>query len=348
MLDEREFGNDLVEGAHRRRGDVVLTTELDPEGRGACGQDGLDEAIQRTGMFHAQWRRGVARIAHQIVAPAFPEDVGVGALRIGKHRDPAVERGERTPFGGGDARVPGRPQCRLGNGPTSVLHQGERSDGIDHRYLDELPFTGAFTMEQRGKDRVHESEARHLVGDEVRGQRWPASLELHGVGHTRGGLDHIVVGRSVAMRRGRWPTVGLAHHDVGFHRRDGRVVEAEPGERRRAQVGDEHIARRSDAQEGVAASRVLQVEAHIALVAQQVERHTAEPTLGAGAHDAVGVATCIFDADHIGTEVAQDLGGVRPHHYRGEVEDAYTVQWALLGKFVHGTKSACPCGWRTE
>jgi hypothetical protein len=132
------------------------------------------------------------------------------------------------------------------------------------------------------------------------------------------------------VRAVRREPVSLAVDDVRTYCGYRVVVEAEARERCRSQVGDEGVARGGDAQQRVFAVGVFEVERDVALVAQQVQGDVGELAVRAGSHAPVDVAAGGFDGQDVGAEVAEDLGGERPHHDRGEVQHAHAVErpWA--------------------
>src|SRR6185503_169396 len=67
---------------------------------------------------------------------------------------------------------------------------------------------------------------------------------------------------------------------------------------------------------------LLQVQNHRALVAVDVEEDRAHARMAERPRLPDHVAVGRLDLDHVGAEVGEDLRRVRPHHDRGEVEDA--------------------------
>jgi hypothetical protein len=134
----------------------------------------------------------------------------------------------------------------------------------------------------------------------------------------------------------------LTHDHVGTHLAQVVVRQAQPSQGRRAQVGHDDVARGDQPEHGLAPVCVLQVEAHVALVAQQVQGNPGHTVLGTFAHHPVGVTAGVLDADDIGAEIAQDLGGERPHHHRRDVDDANAGERAG-GTCCAGTCCAGTC-----
>ena len=197
-----------------------------------------------------------------------------------------------------------------------MLDQRKRGERIDHRDLHELALAGAFTMKECSKHRIDKREPGDLVGNQRWHKCWRAGLQREGVRDPRVGLDHIVIRGTIRVGRIRWPTVRLTHHDVGPHRAHRVVGEAEAAERCGPKVSDEHIAGRRDPKKRIAARRVFQVEAHVAFIAQQVQRNARHPALRSGTHDAIGVTMRFLHRNDVGTEVAHDLRRVGAHHHR--------------------------------
>ena len=220
-----------------------------------------------------------------------------------------------------------------------MLDQCERRERIDHRHLNELPFAGALTMKQCGEHCVHNGETGHLVGHQGWGQRRGTALTLERIGDSCTRLNHVVVGRLVRVDPIGWPTMRLAHHDVGTHLAYRCIVKPQPSQRSRTQVRHHHIARCRNAQERIAPGHTFEVETNVAFVAQQVQRDARHSAARSGSHDAIGIAAGFFDSDDIGAKVAQDLRGIWPHHHRREVENTHTRQRANSDGVSHGNES---------
>ena len=212
-----------------------------------------------------------------------------------------------------------------------MLGQHERLHRFHHRHLQPLPFAGAVAVVQCGEDGVDDGQATHLVGHDRRGDRRFAVAEEERVGQTGSRLDDIVVGGPVGVGSIGGPSLRLAEDDLRIAGTHIVVGETQPPERARSQVGDDDVARLGQAQKRLAAIGVLEIERDVAFVAQQVQRHPGELRVRAGAHEAIGVAGDVLDADDVGAEVAEDLRGQRTHHHRGQVEHPHIREGTTHG-----------------
>ena len=266
--------------------------------------------------------------ARQILAPDGSEKRHpvVGGVR--QHRDMPVGGRRRFATAREQARVARLRQRRIEAQAAQVLGHGERHHGFQHRYLDMLALAAALAMKQRRQHRVDHRHAGGLVGDQAGREVRLFAIMADQRGHAAGGLDHVVERRPVGVRPILTEAGGHAVDDVRLDRGDRRIAQAQALDRLDAHVVHQHVDTGDQPEHGVAAGRALQVDRDRALVAvdREVDRtHAAVPRHAVGTYQ---VALQAFDLDHVGTVVAEDLGGQRAQHHRGEVQYANPGQGA--------------------
>src|SRR6266851_2712061 len=132
----------------------------------------------------------------------------------------------------------------------------------------------------------------------------------------------------VAERPARAEAGNCGEDDVGFYLAQAVEVERQRAQYRGRQIGDDDIGRRDELPDDLAALRRSRVQGHAALVAVHREEHRAA-ALGSSANrdeGAVLAAADPLDADHLGTEIAQQRGAERPRDIAAEIEDANPVE----------------------
>ena len=212
-----------------------------------------------------------------------------------------------------------------------VAHH-ELRERLEHRHLDRLAAAGALRIEDGGQQRDRRLQPHRAVGQrDRRVARLGATLLREQRGDADGPLNQVVVRGLAGVRAVFAVTEGADVDDLRIHRRHRVVTQAEPRHRLRADVVDQRIATRRQTQAGIAALGLLEVEDDRALVAVQVHRHRAHAGVAHRADGAQVVAGRRLDLDDVGTQVAERLRGVRPHHHGGQVENAQAVQRALRG-----------------
>src|SRR5690606_32563952 len=106
----------------------------------------------------------------------------------------------------------------------------------------------------------------------------------------------------------------------------------------------QHIGTLGQAQAGLATRVGLQVEHDRALVAVQMQIQGAHARIAHGPHRAHVVPRRGLDLDHVGTQVTEDLRGIRPHDNRTQIENADARQRAALPccrRFSHDASGYC-------
>src|SRR6266850_1255506 len=92
--------------------------------------------------------------------------------------------------------------------------------------------------------------------------------------------------------------------------------------RLRTNVVDQHVRLCREREAGLARRVLLQVERDRALVAVGIEEDRAHARIPEWPGVADDIALERLDLDYLCAEVAEDLGRVRPHDDRGQIENA--------------------------
>src|SRR5215475_12340083 len=106
------------------------------------------------------------------------------------------------------------------------------------------------------------------------------------------------------------------------------VIEAEFTHRLRPHGCYEDIRAVDQVEQYISLVFALQIERDAAFVAVQVEKRSAHSAVAERREVARNIAFRRFDLDYIGAHVAQNLGRIRPHHNRGQIDDANACQRA--------------------
>src|SRR6266850_758424 len=96
--------------------------------------------------------------------------------------------------------------------------------------------------------------------------------------------------------------------------------------RLRTNVVDQHVRLCREREAGLARRVLLQVERDRTLVAVGIEEDRAHARIPEGPGVADDIALERLDLDYLRAEIAEDLGRVRAHDDRGEVQDADPMQ----------------------
>src|SRR4029453_2037383 len=247
-------------------------------------------------------------------------------VRVRHHREVAVLGLEGAPPPGEDALVPRALQGRDEGLAVQMLHHHVGDHALHHGDLDGLALARALAVEERGEHRRQHGEGARLVGDDgrhVAGLAHDGSLER---GEAGGGLDHVVVRGFFPVGPGRPEALGRAVDEPRIDGMEGRVVEAEPGGRRGAEIVEHGVRGGGELEEGRPAARLLEIEHDAPLVAVAGEKEGAHPRVPRGTEPARGVALRRLDFDDVGAEVTQGLGRPWPEHDRGHVDDPHAVE----------------------
>ena len=224
---------------------------------------------------------------------------------------------------------------------VQVLDHHVGGHRLEHRHLDRLAFPGARAVVERREHRGEHGERAGLVGDDGRHvARLAGERRLERREPARR-LDHVVVGRLVAVRPRRAEAVGRAVDEPGIHGANGFVLEAEPRRRLRAEIVHHHVRGLGEPEQRLPARLVLQVEDDAALVAIAREEERRHPRMARGPEPARRVALRRLDLDHVGPHVAQHLRRPRPEHDRGDVEYPNSREWSRHGLTPSGRSAVC-------
>ncbi len=314
-----------VQFQHRRHRDAVLRADLGPlfggQRRGAFG-DQLGQCL----VVGAVDRVTVdSRVLGQFRPPGGVEEVAEVLRVVGDHAGHAVLGVHGLVPGVHRRAETGRALRGLERVPGQVLDEVERDQRVGHRDLDPLALAGLVAVHQRREDGVGDGQGGDLVADDGRQVDRLAQRAVRDVDQAGSGLHGLVVGgvaRAVGVAA---EALRVGVDEAGVPRGDVGVVHAEPAQRTRAHVRDQHVGGVDQLERLLALLLVLQVEGDTALVAVhvQVERRHARrrPELA----DPHGVGRGL-DLDHVGAEVAEDLRGVRAHDHRRKVDHANAVQ----------------------
>ena len=215
-----------------------------------------------------------------------------------------------------------------------------RSDHrIKQRHGDELSAPGLLPLQQCEQDALHEMHTGRVVGKGGTGKR----KRHRRVGSARHHAAHRLRQNVLTALVG----IGSGEPIAGAHRidqpriepRERFVAEAHAVHHAGAEVADDNIAPLDQPQRGVARLRLARVEDDRALVAvERAEHRPDEPrriVRDGSARQIAGARP--LDLDHVGAVISQHLGGARPHHHLGEVDDLDAVERQRLG--VHACTS---------
>jgi hypothetical protein len=261
-----------------------------------------------------------ARVLHDLrLARKFEEPLPV-RVRIRQQRQKTVQRavgpaGRRTHW-----RITHRADRRLERMAPLVFEHVERGHRLEHRDIDLLALAAAQAVQQRQHDCVGGMHATDLVGNDGRNEPGLATDHLLQHRQARGGLDDVVVGRAPAIRALVAIAGDMAVDQCGVLRRQGRVVQAEPVGRRRAQRMQQHIGATEQALQHGPTLRALEVDHDAALAAVAGHEEGAHAWRAAWPDRAREVAFGRLELDHLGTHVAQILAGQRAEDHRGDLQ----------------------------
>ena len=201
--------------------------------------------------------------------------------------------------------------------------------------LDLLAAPGVPPVLDRGQDADDDVQRGVLVGDADPGGGGRLTRPSGQVEHPGHGLDeHVLPGPGHI--RARLAVAGGADED------DGRVAlgellvaQAEAAHHAGAEVLHHDVELAGQRQDSLAGGLVLQVGGHAALVAVEGEER-----VGLAVRVPVGdppvpapLPLRPLDLDHVGAEVAEDLGGQRSLHERGEIQDPEVAERTSLRRF---------------
>ena len=230
------------------------------------------------------------------------------------------------------ARVAGRPQRGLEAGAHQVVAEHALHQRFEHRHLDRLAFAAAQPVDQRPEHGVDQAQARVAVGHRHRDVARPLGAgALEQAGDARHAL-HQVVERGLGRIGAVLAETDPANVDDGrVGRGHGFVRQPQSRHRGRPHVVDEDVGVLGQPEHGIAPGGLLQVEHDAALVAVVLLEDAAHAGAARRADPAHDVAFGGFDLDHVGTHVAEDLGGEGAHQIAGQVEHPDAVQWCQVG-----------------
>ncbi len=222
---------------------------------------------------------------------------------------------------------------------VEVLRQVEGGDALEHRHLHELTLAGPLPVEQGRQDGLGHEVSADLVGDQA-GQQARGGVAVRpveDVGHARGRLDQVVIGRLSGVGARRAIAGAVDVDDVRPDRLDRVVVQRQSLQPLVPHRGGEHVGGLDQPPQRLGRLRLAQVQQHRALVAVDghVDRakvvrravgHVPRP-----AHDiapAAPAAARELHLDHVRAQVRQHLGRIGAEHHTGHVDDADALQRA--------------------
>ena len=212
-----------------------------------------------------------------------------------------------------------------GGGVFGHLPRQKTHHRVEHRDIDELPFTGMGALKKRRSDRKRRGDAGGDVGHRKAGTHrsvdWLAG-ERHQARHC---LDLAVEACGAALGAGAAKARDAAVDEPGVDLRELRPAHAAPLEHAGAKVLADHVDLGSQALDDFAGRRLGQIKRHAALVG--IDRHPGRTQLtfrpfGAGARQPHRVALNRLDLDDIGPLDGELEGAKRPGQIVGEIEDA--------------------------
>ena len=219
-----------------------------------------------------------------------------------------------------------RPVRRIEHPAGQMLAHGDRGKPFEHRHIDALAFTAACAVIQRGGDGIGDLQANDAVGQDHRcvARRLRAAL-LHQPGNTGHALDQIVICRTGGIGSALAETHRADIDDARIDRAQIVVPQTQACHRPRPDIVDQHIGPARHAQQRVAPLRLLQIydDRPLTAVGAEIKMPHAWAAHGAGLPHHVAVRR--LDFDHIRAVIAENLGGIRPHHNTGQIKNAHTL-----------------------
>ena len=211
---------------------------------------------------------------------------------------------------------------------------------FEHGCFDGRALPRAVAVRDAGKDGERKMQARDLVADD--GGKIPRPSLCVGIerGEARDALDDVIV-------CGRIGAGAFAAEARGKRIDEARIFGAqrfvgEPEFRRRlgAHVVHDDVGILREAADDGLAFGIFQVDGDGAFVAVDAHEGRAHGGGAAGTRGAIEIALGRLDLDHVGAEIAQDLGGIGAEHDRGEIDDLEAFE-----KVIHrGLPSLSPWG----
>ncbi|MCY1225839.1 hypothetical protein D3C81_959840 [compost metagenome] len=273
---------------------------------------------------------GEARVVvHQARLADHLEELAPLLVVVDQHADVAVPGAVRAAVVVEDARIAARADGRVEGQAAHVVAQHELRHGLEHRHVDGLACAGALAVEQSCRHGIGRGERDDAIGDGARRiARHVGTCAPGERGNGHGALDQVVIGGLGGVRAALAIAVDTDVQDARVDLGDLFVAEVQACHGLRAHVVDQHIGIGGEAQQRFAPGGLLQVQHDAALAAIDVQEDAGHAVVAAGAHITHGVAGGRLDLDHVGAEVAEDLGGVRSHQDGGHVDDADPLQGA--------------------
>ena len=203
--------------------------------------------------------------------------------------------------------------------PEHVWKAGQQR--VEHRDIEVVAPTGLLAAIERHGDAAEPHEGGGNVGG--RDERHDRLAVVAEVDADRAGigLDRQVVRRQVAARAGLAEGADRGVDDPRVHRRDGRVVHAEPLDHAGAERFDEHVGRLGQREQCRALVRVLEVQHHALLAAVHVPEERGVPALFQPDVPAGIALAGRLDLDHLGAVVRHHHREQRPGQELRQVED---------------------------
>lgn len=182
-------------------------------------------------------------------------------------------------------------------------------------------------MHEAGADRADGGEADDTIDQCVRHIARHAVTGLRHQSRQRGGaLDQIVIGGFCSIRPGLAEAEHAGIDQTRIDLGNNVIAQLKPRHRLRADVVDENVGIFQQAQHGLAAGGLLQVEADRALAAVGVEEHRAHAGVPHRTDQAGDVAVQRFHLDDVCAVVAEHLGRIGTHQHGGHVDDLDALQ----------------------
>ncbi|CAL2056186.1 protein of unknown function [Streptomyces murinus] len=312
-------GDGRLQTVHGCGRDADAVAELLPFGAGMSGRHLVQHGVHLVGVAGPQRAVGEPRVGGEFRAAGEDAEVPPVAVAVGQDAHPAVRRALCPP---GAAERPRRAELALHDRPGQMLDQVEGEHGVGHRHLDVLTAAAVLPVQQGGEYGLADLQSADLVGDQAGHEPRFTARPLVQPHQPGDGLDDVVVRGAGAERGVRAEALRVDVDQAGVDGPQLLVPEPEPVQGLRTDVGEEHVRGTDQGQQRVAAVRRLEVDAHTALVAVEVESGAAHPRVTGGWVVAGHVSARGLDLDDVGAEVTELLGGVRDHDHAAQLDDA--------------------------
>ena len=340
------IGKDLADIVDRAAGHADRLQRGDPVGAVAGHGQPLDLRLQLQPVAHPVGVAGKARVAGKLRFACHLAEAG--ELRIvadGKDEGPVACRIGVVGHDGGMGIAPARRHIAVGEAGDALVDQpGDL--GVEQGDVEMLALAGGAAVMQRGEDGVGGIHAAHHVGDADAGLGRLAAFRIRPAGERHQPahpLDEKVVAGPVRIGAVLAEAGDRAIDEAGIFRRQRLVAEPAASKvadleilhqhigaaRQPAHQGNALLARQVDGERTLVAVGGEVIGAFAGLVAVRIAQEGRSPAAG------VVAAAGPLDLDHVGPEIAEELGG------GGTGEDARQVEHLHPGERSPAARTRC-------